>query len=131
MSESDISLETADGPMRLYEAKPEGNARGGIVVIQEAFGVNPHIEDVTRRAAAAGYHAVAPDLFHRSGPGSVAEYGDFEKVMEYFKDLAGDAAVLTDVDAALDHLRAAGFADTTIGIVGFCAGGRITFLVAL
>ena len=45
------------------------SARGAIVVVQEAFGVNPHIEDVTRRAAAAGYHAVAPDFFHRSGPG--------------------------------------------------------------
>src|ERR1700692_818525 len=131
MSESDISLETADGPMRLYEAKPEGDDRGAIVVIQEAFGVNPHIEDVTRRAAAAGYHAVAPDLFHRSGPGSVVEYGNFEKVMEYFKDVANDDAVLADVDAALAHLRAAGHADTRIGIVGFCFGGRVSFLVAL
>ena len=68
-----------------YEAKPPGEVRGAIVVVQEAFGVNPHIEDVTRRAAAAGYHAVAPDLFHRSGPGAVVEYGQFEKVMKYFQ----------------------------------------------
>ena len=97
--------------MRLYEAKPPGEARGAIVVVQEAFGVNPHIEDVTRRAAAAGYHAVAPDFFHRSGPGAVVEYGKFEKVMEYFQALGSDAAILADVDAALAHLRAAGFAD--------------------
>ena len=54
--------------MRLYEADPDGEPRGAVVVIQEAFGVNPHIEDVTRRFAAAGYHAVAPDMFHRTGP---------------------------------------------------------------
>jgi carboxymethylenebutenolidase len=131
ISGQDVMIDTADGPMRLYEAKPPGETRGALVVIQEAFGVNPHIEDVTRRAAAAGYHAVAPDLFHRSGPGAVVEYGNFEKVMEYFKDVSGDDAVLTDVDAALDHLRATGHADSSIGIVGFCFGGRVSFLVAL
>lgn len=128
---SDVIVETADGPMRLYEAKPPGQARGAIVVVQEAFGVNPHIEDVTRRAAAAGYHAVAPDFFHRSGPGAVVEYGKFELVMEYFQALGSDASILTDVDAALAHLRATGFADAQIGTVGFCFGGRVSFLVAL
>jgi carboxymethylenebutenolidase len=128
---SDVIVETADGPLRLYEAKPPGATRGAIVVVQEAFGVNPHIEDVTRRAAAAGFHAIAPDFFHRSGPGAVVEYGKFEKVMEYFQDLGSDDAILTDVDAALAHLRAAGYTDTQIGIVGFCFGGRVSFLVAL
>ena len=128
---TDVIVETADGPMRLYEAKPPGETRGAIVVVQEAFGVNPHIEDVTRRAAAAGYHAIAPDLFHRSGPGAVVEYGKFEKVMEHFGNLGSDAAILTDIDAALQHLRAAGYGDAQIGIVGFCFGGRVSFLVAL
>jgi carboxymethylenebutenolidase len=127
----DLTLDTADGPMRLYTARPDGDARGAVVVVQEAFGVNPHIEDVTRRTADAGYYAVAPDLFHRSGPGSVVEYGDFGKVMEYFKDLAGDDAILNDIGAAIDHCRAAGFGDSRIGIVGFCAGGRVSFLTAL
>ena len=111
ISGQDIIVDTADGPMRLYEAKPPGRARGAIIIVQEAFGVNPHIEDVTRRAAAAGYHAVAPDFFHRSGPGAVVEYGKFDLVMEYFQALGSDDAILTDVDAALAHLRAAGFAD--------------------
>jgi carboxymethylenebutenolidase len=116
--------------MRLYEAVPDGQPRGGLVVIQEAFGVNEHIEDVTRRGADAGYHSVAPDLFHRSGGGTVP-YGQFDKVLEKFQDIYGDEAVLIDVDAAIDHLRVAGFADKQIGIVGFCAGGRIAFLTAL
>jgi carboxymethylenebutenolidase len=127
----DVTLQTADGPMRAYVAQPDGDARGAVIVVQEAFGVNAHIEDVTRRAADAGYYAIAPDLFHRSGAGCVVEYGNFEKVMEYFKDVSGDESVLNDIDAALEHLRSAGFSDRNIGIVGFCFGGRVTFLVAL
>jgi carboxymethylenebutenolidase len=126
----DVTITTADGPMRGYEAVPDA-PRGAIVVVQEAFGVNPHIEDVTRRCAAAGYHAIAPDLFHRSGPGSIVEYGKFEQVLEFFKDVGGDDAVLADIRAALDYLRAANFGDSRIGIVGFCFGGRVTFLVSL
>ena len=127
----DVAVETADGPMRLYEARPGGGARGAIVVVQEAFGVNPHIEDVTRRAARAGYHAIAPDFFHRSGPGAVVEYGKFEKLLGHFTDLGSDHGILTDIDAALGHLHAAGHADSAIGVVGFCFGGRVSFLVAL
>jgi carboxymethylenebutenolidase len=130
MPADSIMLTTPDGPMRVYEATPDGETERAIVVIQEAFGVNPHIEDVTRRFAAAGYHAVAPDLFHRAG-GGTAEYGDMQKVLELFGSVSGDDAILADVDAALDHLRAAGFAEDRIGIVGFCAGGRVTFLTAL
>jgi carboxymethylenebutenolidase len=127
---ADQELTTADGPMRLYEAVPEGEPRGAVIVIQEAFGVNPHIEDVTRRVAAAGYHAVAPDMFHRTGPGAVVDYGDFGSVMEHFVGVGSDAAILADVDATIDYLHGIGFADGQIGIVGFCFGGRVTFLVA-
>src|SRR3954470_17607050 len=129
MSTRDLELVTADGPMRLYEALPERDARGAVIVIQEAFGVNAHIEDVTRRFAAAGYHAVAPDLFHRTGGGSLA-YDDFGPVMEHFAGIGNDDAILTDVDAAIHHLNAAGFTDAHIGIVGFCFGGRVSFLTA-
>jgi carboxymethylenebutenolidase len=125
---TDHTVQTADGPMRVYEAVPDGKPKGGVIVIMEAFGVNDHIEDVTRRAADAGYHAVAPDLFHRSGGGSVA-YDDFGKMMELFAGVS-DEGILADVDASIDHLRGAGFADGDIGIVGFCFGGRVAFLVA-
>lgn len=128
MRTNEHTLDTVDGPMRLYEAIPDGQAKGAVVVIMEAFGVNDHIEDVTRRAAAAGYHAVAPDLFHRAG-GGVAPYDDFGKVMELFSGVTDDT-LLVDVDAAIAHLRDAGFEDSRIGIVGFCFGGRVAFLVA-
>jgi carboxymethylenebutenolidase len=129
MQIDDVSLETADGPMRVYQAVPEGGARRGVIVIQEAFGVNDHIEDVTRRLADAGYHAVAPALFHRAG-GGTAPYGDFEKVLPLYEGLT-DAGIVTDVEAAVAHLNDRGFPDAAIGIVGFCMGGRVTFLVSL
>jgi carboxymethylenebutenolidase len=129
MRTDDQVVDTADGPMRCYEAVPDQEPRGAVVVIQEAFGVNPHIEDVTRRVAAAGYHAVAPDMFHRTG-GAVIDYGDFGAVIDHFIGIGNDEAIMADVDAALGYLRGIGFTDRQIGIVGFCFGGRVTFLVA-
>src|SRR3954463_11700818 len=123
-----IEVQTNDGPMAMFEAVPDGDARGAVVVIQEAFGVNDHIEDVTQRLAGEGYHAVAPHIFRRTGD-PVIPYGKFEDVLPNFKALS-DEAVLVDVDAALEHLAGAGFRHEQIGIVGFCFGGRVTFLVA-
>ena len=129
MSTRTLELTTAHGTMPLYEARPDGDARGAVIVIQEAFGVNAHIEDVARRFADAGYHAVAPHLFHRAG-GGTAPYGDFSKVLPLYEHL-DDAGILVDVDASREHLHVAGWDDHQVGIVGFCFGGRVTFLVAL
>jgi carboxymethylenebutenolidase len=123
-----VDLETPDGPMPLYEAGPD-DVRGAVIVIQEAFGVNDHIEDVTRRFAATGYHAVAPNLFHRAG-GGTAPYDDFAKVMPLYEKLDDDG-ILVDIDATREHLHRSGSADNQIGIVGFCFGGRVTFLAGL
>jgi carboxymethylenebutenolidase len=123
-----VTLKTPDGDMDLYDAEPEGESRGAVIVAQEAFGVNPHIEDVTRRFAAAGYRAVAPHLFHRTGD-PVIEYGDYDKIMPQFAGLS-EAGVLNDIDAAIDYLEKAGFAPSRIGVVGFCMGGTVAFLAA-
>jgi carboxymethylenebutenolidase len=123
-----VEVETPDGPMPLTQAIP-AEPRAAVVVIQEAFGENTYIESVVQRLAAEGYHAVAPHLFHRSGGGTVP-YGDFAKVLPMFEPLT-DERILDDVDAALAHLRAAGWDDHNIGLVGFCFGGRVSFLVAL
>lgn len=124
-----FELETADGPMAVYEARPDGDAKADVIVIQEAFGVNDHIEEVTRRFAEAGYHAVAPHLFHRAG-GGTAPYGDFSKVLPLYEKL-DDAGILVDLEATIEYLHQAGWRDRQIGIVGFCFGGRVTFLAAL
>src|SRR5438128_445122 len=124
-----IELATIDGAMSLYEARPEGDARGAVIVVQEAFGVNSYIEDVTRRFVDTGYHAVAPHFFHRAG-GGTAPYTDFSKVIPLYEHLDDDG-ILVDVDAALEHLHASGWENPSVGIVGFCFGGRVTFLAAL
>ena len=126
-----MTIQTADGAMEVYESAPDqgsARAKGGVIVVQEAFGVNEHIESVADRLAERGYHAVAPHFFHRAGGGTVP-YGDFSKVIEKYQGLS-DEGILMDVDAARSHLHGAGWADASIGIVGFCFGGRVTFLVA-
>jgi carboxymethylenebutenolidase len=129
MQIDELTLDTTDGPMAAYQAVPDGGARRAVIVVQEAFGVNDHIEDVTRRFADAGYHAIAPALFHRAG-GGTAPYDDFNQVFPLFEGLT-DPGIVMDVEATAAHLNAAGFADGAIGIVGFCMGGRVTFLVSL
>ena len=123
-----LSVSTTDGEMPLYEAEPDGPARAAVVVIQEAFGVNGHIEDVTRRFAEAGYRAVSPHLFHRSRD-PVLGYGDFGNVMPHMQAL-NEAGLVSDLDATLGHLSAAGFEPPRVGIVGFCMGGTVAFLAA-
>jgi carboxymethylenebutenolidase len=130
MATNDVTLQTADGPMRVHEVTPSGPARGAVIVIQEAFGVNGHIEDVTRRVADAGFHAVAPELFHRSGERATAPYDDVQQAIGLIQSCTNDA-ILMDVDATIAHLNELGFANDRIGIVGFCMGGRVTFLTAV
>jgi carboxymethylenebutenolidase len=124
-----LDVDTPDGPMALFEAAPAGPAKGAVVVVQEAFGVNPYIESVAERFAGEGYLSVAPHFFHRTGGGTVP-YGDFAAVLPKFEGLT-DAGILDDVDAALAHVRAAGVGPESTAIVGYCFGGRVTFLTAL
>lgn len=122
-----IDLRTADGAMPLYEAIPElGMPRTAVVVIQEAYGVNDYIQRVARDLAEMGHQAVAPHLFHRRSE-RVIPYDNVQKAIEMIGTLSDDS-ILMDLDATLAHLRASGFGERSIGIVGFCMGGRVTFL---
>ena len=123
-----VTLESTGGEMGLYEAAPAGDATAAIVVLQEAFGVNDHMEDICRRLAAEGYLAVAPHLFHRTGD-PVLAYDDFESVMPQIMALRADG-LDADLDATLEHLAAKGFQPEQIGVIGFCMGGSVSFLAA-
>jgi carboxymethylenebutenolidase len=112
----------------IYEAAESAVPKGAVVVIQEAFGVNDHIQDVARRLAAEGYRAVAPHLFHRSGD-PVIPYEDFDQAMEHLRQLTEDG-IAEDMNAAYDHLREDGFEDARIAVVGFCMGGTVAFIEA-
>jgi len=123
-----IEIETPDGPMPAYEAAPEGGARGGVLVIQEAFGVTSHIETIADRLASAGWTALAPSLFHRSGSPVIA-YDDLGSAMPMLSSLNAEG-LRVDLDAGLAHLEALGHEPTSIGVVGFCMGGSVTFFAA-
>lgn len=123
-----IEITTADGTMPAALAEPSGTPTGGIVVIQEAFGLTDHIVDVTRRLADAGWLAIAPALFHRQGS-PVFDYGDYEKMFPVFKELSADG-VNMDVDATIADLARRGIPSERTGIVGFCMGGTVTMQAA-
>ena len=105
MGERTVTVSVPGGQMDVYEATPDGAATRAVVVIQEAFGVNRHIQSVVRRLADAGYHAVAPALFHRAGGGCIDDYDnlDFNEVIALFEGVTDDT-VLGDVDGALTVL---------------------------
>jgi carboxymethylenebutenolidase len=123
-----VEVNTLDGEMALYDAEPDGAPRGAVVVIQEAFGVNSHIENVTRRFASAGYRSVAPHLFHRTGDPPL-DYSDISKVMPHMQAIT-EAGLIADLEATFGYLATAGFGLDHTGIVGFCMGGTVAFLAA-
>ena len=126
---------TNDGPMAIHWALPSGNAAPatlpGILVFQEAFGVNPHILRVCERLAEAGYVAAAPELFHRAGAGAVFGYDDFARVRPLFSRLT-NAQLLDDVRASFAALKQSPLVDPSrLFSIGFCLGGFVSILAAL
>ncbi len=129
MQTENVELATADGPMRLHVARPNGQPQAAVIVIMEAFGLNSHIEGVAQKMAAEGYLAVAPDLYHRYDT-KVAGYDEMDKIFELMGGLL-DSQSLMDLDAALDYLAGQGFPSDKVGVTGFCMGGRLAFLTAI
>ncbi len=113
-------------------ARPDGGGpHPGVVVFMEIFGVNAHIRDVVERVAGEGYVALAPDFFHRTGPGAEYGYDDtgFAEGMKLLNALDADEMV-ADARAAVDWLRARSDTTDKIGAMGFCIGGHMTYLSA-
>ncbi len=116
-----------------HVALPDGGQGPGILVIQEIFGVNQYIQHVCKRLAGQGYVALAPDVYHRQGAGFAVDRTGPEAVGEGVgKASKHDAARgLADLGTALDHLRALPEVNgAKVGVVGFCFGGLMTYLVA-
>lgn len=122
-----IDIETTDGhKLTGYRAEPSGDPRGGLVVIQEIFGVNSHIRAVADGFAAEGYVALAPAMFDRVGPGIELGYSpeDVEKGREIRARIDYDDAV-RDMGAAVSAL-----AGLPVGVVGYCWGGSLAWSAA-
>jgi carboxymethylenebutenolidase len=123
-----ITLTTSDGhELSAYRADPSGKPRGGVLVIQEIFGVNPHIRAVCDAYAKDGYLAIAPALFDRIERGVETGY-DAEAMRTAVgivsKLKPGD--VLRDLQAGIDELAKVG----KVGVVGYCYGGTMAWAAA-
>ena len=123
-----LTLTTQDGAtIAAYQAKPAGTPKGGIVVLQEIFGVNHHIRSVADRFAAAGYLAVAPALFDRVEKGVELPYDDggMSHGLDLMKKTKPQES-MRDVAAAVKAASAGG----AVGVVGFCWGGTLAYAAA-
>jgi carboxymethylenebutenolidase len=124
---------TGGGSMGGYLARPSGDeARPAVIVYMEIFGINSHIREVADRVAGEGYVALAPDYFHRTGPGVELGYDDagFARGMELLNALDADEMV-SDARDAITYLRHRDDVQgDRIGCMGFCIGGHMTYLTA-
>jgi carboxymethylenebutenolidase len=127
-----VQIETNDGPMHAYVARPRNVAAvsRGAIVFQEAYGVNEHIRDVADRIAELGFVAVAPQLFHRTAPPEWdAPYdteGTWERIEPHY-DAITEATLAQDAQRSYEWLVREGGVDT-VSAIGFCMGGRAAYV---
>jgi carboxymethylenebutenolidase len=121
-----IRLKAKDGhELDAYLAEPTGKPKGGLVVVQEIFGVTNHIKRVADQFAAKGYKVVAPAMFDRVERNVALDYSEIEKGREHMRKLQWPDT-LADVEAAANEARAAG----SVSIVGYCWGGTVAHVAA-
>ena len=116
--------------MAAYISTPEGNGPYAVVIVfQEAFGVNHHVKNVADRFAAEGYIAVAPELFHRTAPvGFESTYCNFQAIQHHYAALTNEL-IEDDVKATYNYLLSMdNVLKDKIGCVGFCLGGKVSFI---
>ena len=120
-----IRLRARDGhELDAYVAEPAGAPKGGVVVVQEVFGVTDHIKRVADQYAAQGYRAIAPAMFDRIERNLTLDYSEVQKGIQYMRQLQWPNT-LADVEAAADEVRAGSAA-----VVGFCWGGTVAHVAA-
>jgi carboxymethylenebutenolidase len=123
-----LKLTTSDNhTLGAYRADPSGKPKGGLVVIQEIFGVNHHIREMCDRFAASGYAAIAPQVFDRFARDFESGYtpDEIAHARSYLGNLNFDL-MMKDIEASVANLKGIG----PIGIVGYCMGGTAAFLAA-
>lgn len=122
MQTDNLDLETSNGNTTAYVARPDGEAAGAVLVIQEWWGVNDHIKDIAGRYADEGFIAIAPDLYR----GKIA--ADPEEAGKMMHDLALDDGIET-IRAAMDAARDK-FGISHFGVTGYCMGGTFALRTA-
>ncbi len=127
-----ISITTPDGAFSAYVARPAAAKAPAVVVIQEIFGVNQVMRDITDGLAAQGYLAICPDLFWRIEPDidiTDQSEAEWKRAFELFNAFDVDQGV-KDIQATIKTIRADAGCDGKVGAVGFCLGGQLAFLTA-
>lgn len=124
-----IRMAMSDGKdIAIYHALAEGERRGGVVLVQEIFGVTDHIREMADDFAGEGYEVLAPALFDREHPGFEAGYTgpDFGRAVELARELHPFDLSLKDVQTCIDQLRA----DGPVFVIGYCYGGSVAWAAA-
>jgi len=127
-----ISTLAGDGDFTAYRATPAGTPKAAIVVIQEIFGVNAGIRRKCDTLAEAGYLAIAPDLFWRLEPGIELDPDiepEFQRALKLMGEFDQDKGI-ADIEASIRAARAELGDGGTVGVVGYCLGGRLAFMTA-
>ncbi len=125
----EIKVATGSEQMPAHIARPaSGGPHPGLVVVMEAFGLNDNIRAITGRFAAEGFVAIAPNLYFRQ-PNNVVAYNDLPGAFRLMGSI-GDDQVVADMTAAINFLKTQKDVKPAFGTVGFCMGGRISFLTA-
>ena len=124
-----IQMKMSDGAqIAVYHAQPVGERKGGLVLVQEIFGVTEHIRELCDEYAADGYEVLSPALFDREHPRFEAEYtgADFDRAVELARNLHPFAQSLADAQTCIDALKAKG----PVFITGYCYGGSVAWALA-
>ena len=131
MSGQDITIKAHDGGEFMgYLSKPASGTGPGLVVIQEIFGVNQVMRDITDEFAAQGYVSLCPDLFWRQEPGiQITDQSEEEwaRAFELFQGFDLDIGV-KDLESTIERLREVEGCNGKVGAVGYCLGGRLAYL---
>lgn len=114
--------------MAAFVARPAGAANApGIVIFQDAFGVNEHFKDVALRFAAEGFTAIVPELYHRTGAHVHVAFGDVPAARPHSDAIAFEMQ-MADTRACYAWLTADGVAPDRVAAVGYCYGGRVAYM---
>lgn len=127
-----ITITTEDGSFEAYVARPDRSPAPAVLVIQEIFGVNQVMRDITDGLAGQGYLAVCPDLFWRIEPGidiTDQSEAEWKRAFELFNAFDVDAGI-KDIAATIAEVRKRPDCTGKVGAVGFCLGGLLAFLTA-
>lgn len=128
-----VTVSNGDLQIAAYLAEPTGSGSfPGIIVIQEVFGVNAHIREVTERIAQAGYIAIAPAIYQRQAPGFEVGYSPEELALgRQYKEQTQATELLSDIQATINYLKTLpSIKPDSFGTIGFCFGGHVVYLAA-